>query len=150
MPIKADPALLMTDFGELLRWPHPTLDLAEAYRCGAIVYIALPVARTLVSPSASPAALQELVDSISMLHKDSYIKAIEALTMYAPVTDVSLIRVPVQIIVGADDKLTPPAISRKMAQADCMSGQASAAPEPSPRRRPKSSSGSACICASMS
>ena len=35
--------------------------------------------------------------------------------MYAPVTDVSTIRVPVQIIVGADDKLTPPAISRKMA-----------------------------------
>jgi pimeloyl-ACP methyl ester carboxylesterase len=37
--------------------------------------------------------------------------------MYQAVTDVSQIRVPVQIIVGAEDKLTPPAISRKMAAA---------------------------------
>ncbi len=36
--------------------------------------------------------------------------------MYQPVADVSLIRRPVQIIVGADDRLTPPAISRKMAE----------------------------------
>lgn len=33
------------------------------------------------------------------------------------------------------------AISRNTAQADCNSGQARAAPEPSPRRRPRSSSG---------
>lgn len=79
--------------------------------------IAPAVARTLVSPAAAPAVVQELIDSISMLHKESYIKAIEALTMYLPVTDVGIIKVPVQIIVGADDKLTPPAISRKMAAA---------------------------------
>jgi hypothetical protein len=30
-------ALLMTDFGELLKAPQPTLDLAEAYQTGAIV-----------------------------------------------------------------------------------------------------------------
>ena len=77
--------------------------------------IAPAVARTLVSPAASAGALQELIDSICLLHKDSYIKTIEAMTMYAAVTDVSAIRVPVQIIVGADDKLTPPSIARKMA-----------------------------------
>jgi 3-oxoadipate enol-lactonase len=79
--------------------------------------IAPAVARTLVSPAAAPAIIQQLIDSISILHKESYIKTIEAMTMYQPVTDVSTIKVPVQIIVGADDKLTPPAISRKMAAA---------------------------------
>ncbi|MBK6659156.1 MAG: alpha/beta fold hydrolase [Proteobacteria bacterium] len=77
--------------------------------------IAPAVARTLVSPKADAAVVQQLIDSISMLHKASYIKTIEAMTMYQPVTDVGIIDVPVQIIVGADDKLTPPAISRKMA-----------------------------------
>ncbi len=77
--------------------------------------IAPAVARTLVSPSAQPAVVQQLIDSLSMLHKESYIKTIEAMTMYLPVTDVRIVKVPVQIIVGADDKLTPPAISRKMA-----------------------------------
>jgi hypothetical protein len=38
-------SLLLTDFGELLRDPQPTLDLGEAYRNRSIVYIALPVAR---------------------------------------------------------------------------------------------------------
>jgi len=78
--------------------------------------IAPAVARTLVSPKASAEVVQQLIDSISLLHKESYIKTIEAMTMYQPVTDVSIITVPVQIIVGADDKLTPPAIARKMAE----------------------------------
>ena len=79
--------------------------------------IAPAVARTLVSPAASPAVIQELVGSMCLLHQESYLKTIEAMTMYRPVTDVATVKVPVQIIVGADDKLTPPAISRKMAAA---------------------------------
>ena len=79
--------------------------------------IAPAVARTLVSPMAAPQVVQQLIDSISILHKESYIKTIEAMTRYQPVTDVSVIKVPVQIIVGADDKLAPPASSRKMAPA---------------------------------
>lgn len=38
-------ALLMTDFGELLKAPEPTLDLARVYAGKGIVYFALPVAR---------------------------------------------------------------------------------------------------------
>jgi 3-oxoadipate enol-lactonase len=78
--------------------------------------IAPGLARMLVSPQATEATVQELIDSISMLHKVSYIKTVEAMTMYQPVTDVSTIQVPVQLIVGADDKLTPPAISEQMAR----------------------------------
>ncbi len=79
--------------------------------------IAPALARSLVSPTAGPAVIQELIDSMCMLHVESYLKTIEAMTMYTPVTDVSKIQVPVQIIVGADDKLTPPSVSRKMAEA---------------------------------
>lgn len=79
--------------------------------------IAADVAATLVSPRAAPEVVQQLVDSMCRLHKDSYLKTIEAMTMYQPVCDVSRIRVPVQIIVGADDRLTPPKVSRKMAEA---------------------------------
>lgn len=79
--------------------------------------IAPAIARSLVSTSASAAVVQELIDSISMLHKESYLKTIEAMTMYQPVADLAAIKVPTQIIVGAEDKLTPPAVSRKMAAA---------------------------------
>ncbi len=79
--------------------------------------IAPLVARTLVAPDARPEVVQELIDSMCMLHKDSYIKTIEGMTLYTPITDVSEIRVPVQIIVGAEDKLTPPSVSQKMADA---------------------------------
>ena len=79
--------------------------------------IAPAIARSLVSSGASEAVVQELIDSIAMLHKESYIKTIEAMTLYQPVADLGAITVPVQIIVGAEDTLTPPAVSRKMAAA---------------------------------
>jgi len=79
--------------------------------------IAQAVAATLVSPKATADVTELLVDSMRRLRKDSYLKTIEAMTMYMPVADLTRIRVPVQIIVGADDRLTPPAISRKMAAA---------------------------------
>ena len=79
--------------------------------------IAPLVARTLVAPSARPEVVQELIESMCILHKDSYIKTIEGMTLYTPITDVSEIRVPVQIIVGSEDKLTPPSVSKKMADA---------------------------------
>ncbi len=76
--------------------------------------IAPLVAPTLVSATADSAVIQELIDSMGLLHKESYIKTIESMTRYQRVTDVSTIKVPVQIIVGAEDKLTPPSISRTM------------------------------------
>lgn len=79
--------------------------------------IAPTLARSLVSPSAAPAVVKELEDSIASLRRESYLKTIEAMTMYLPVTDLATVTVPVQIIVGADDQLTPPAVSRKMATA---------------------------------
>lgn len=77
--------------------------------------IAPKLAPTLVSPGASQAIVDELIDSMCRLHKDSYIKAVEAMTMYQPMADLASIKVPVQIIVGEDDKLTPPSVAQKMA-----------------------------------
>lgn len=75
------------------------------------------VAKNLVSPSAAPEVVQRLIDSMAMVHVASYIKAIEATTQYQRVADLEQIRVPTQIIVGEDDRLTPPALSQKMATA---------------------------------
>lgn len=77
--------------------------------------IAPIVAPTLVGPNASQAIIDELSDSMSRLHKDSYIKTVQSMTMYQPVADLSRVQVPVQIIVGRDDKLTPVKVSEQMA-----------------------------------
>lgn len=77
--------------------------------------IAPVVAPTLLSKSASQFALQRLIDSMTALHKDSYIKAIEAMTRYEPVARLEEVRVPSLVICGDEDSLTPPSIARDMA-----------------------------------
>ena len=77
--------------------------------------IAPVVAKTLVGKSAKPGSFERLVASMAALHKDSYLKTIEATTNYARVLDLESIRVPTHIVVGDEDTLTPPALSRTMA-----------------------------------
>jgi 3-oxoadipate enol-lactonase len=77
--------------------------------------IAPGVARSLVGPHATPAQLQELVDSIAALHKQSYIKSLQATVGQVDVGDIRTIRAPAHFLVGADDPLTPPAMHHEMA-----------------------------------
>jgi 3-oxoadipate enol-lactonase len=77
--------------------------------------IAEPVARSLVGPKATPQQLAELVDSISRLHKDSYIKSLQATVEQVNLGDIRAIRAPAHFIVGADDALTPVAMHHEMA-----------------------------------
>lgn len=77
--------------------------------------IAPIVAKTLVGKSASPGSFERLVDSMSALHKQSYIKTIEATTNYSRELRLEDIKVPTHIIVGEEDTLTPPALSQAMA-----------------------------------
>jgi 3-oxoadipate enol-lactonase len=77
--------------------------------------IAPIVAKTLVGKSAQPGSFERLVASMSALHKDSYLKTIEATTNYARALELENIRVPTHIVVGDEDTLTPPALSRAMA-----------------------------------
>jgi 3-oxoadipate enol-lactonase len=76
---------------------------------------AINTARSLISPNAIPGAFERLVTSISTLRKDSYLKSIDALLAFDRYADLKAIKVPVQIIVGADDRLTTPALARFMA-----------------------------------
>ena len=77
--------------------------------------IADAVARSLVGPQARPDHLQQLVDSIAALHKDSYIKSLQATVDQVVVGDIATIRAPAHFIVGADDRLTPVAMHHEMA-----------------------------------
>jgi len=77
--------------------------------------IAPQLAKMLVSRKSAAAAYERLVASMSALHKESYIKAIEATTHYDKVAVLRDIRVPVLLVYGADDRLTPPRLGHDMA-----------------------------------
>jgi len=77
--------------------------------------IADAVARSLVGPKATPAQLQQLVDSIAALHKASYIKSLQATVDQVVLGDISRIAAPAHFVVGADDRLTPPAMHHEIA-----------------------------------
>lgn len=77
--------------------------------------IAPVVAKTLIGKSGKPGSFERLVASMSALHKDSYLKTIEATTNYSRNLELEKIRVPTHIVVGDEDTLTPPALSQSMA-----------------------------------
>jgi 3-oxoadipate enol-lactonase len=77
--------------------------------------IAGPVAKTLVGPNASKESFDALVDSMSRLPKESYIKTIEASAMAGVHGKPADIRVPTHVIVGGEDRLTTPAMCRELA-----------------------------------
>ena len=77
--------------------------------------IAPVVAKTLIGPSASEAKFQRLVSSMEMLHKESYIKTIEASTMYDKALELETVSVPTCLVFGEHDSLTTPATGKTMA-----------------------------------
>jgi 3-oxoadipate enol-lactonase len=79
--------------------------------------IAVPVAKSLCGPNVTPQAFAALVDSLSRLHKESYIKCIESSIMAAGHGRLEDIRVPTHVIVGSEDRLTTPDMCRDIASA---------------------------------
>jgi len=77
--------------------------------------IAPAVAATLIGPRAPRAVYERCVASMAALHKDSYLKAIEATTGYDRAVSLAEIKVPVLLVYGADDRLTPVKLGRDMA-----------------------------------
>lgn len=77
--------------------------------------IAEPVARTLIGPNASDEAFKALVDSMSRLHKESYIKSIEASVRMDVRSDLGSIKVPTLVVVGSADRLTTVDMAREIA-----------------------------------
>ena len=81
----------------------------------APVDMAPAVADTLIGPKATPAHHQRLVDSMALLHKDSYIKTVEATTYYDRRAVLPEIEAPTLLVFAAGDRLTPPPIGERMA-----------------------------------
>ena len=77
--------------------------------------IAPIVAKTLVGPHASEQQYQRLVASMEKLHKDSYIKTVEATTYYDRTLELEKIAVPTLMVYGENDPLTRPELGRQMA-----------------------------------
>ena len=76
--------------------------------------IALPVAKTLIGNLNNKAAINDLVDSMNKLHKESYLKTIDASMSTFHDHIFSKIDVPTLIIVGEKDRLTPPSMALKI------------------------------------
>src|SRR5665213_2238746 len=74
--------------------------------------IAPVVAKTLLGKSPRPGCFERLVASMTALHKESYIKTITGSVNYARPLEIEKITVPVHIVVGDEDMLTPPSTSQ--------------------------------------
>ncbi len=77
--------------------------------------IAPVVAKTLIGPSASEDKFQRLVQSMERLHKDSYVKTIEASTLYDKALELETVTVPTCLVFGEHDSLTTPETGKAMA-----------------------------------
>ncbi|HLI13967.1 MAG TPA: alpha/beta fold hydrolase [Alphaproteobacteria bacterium] len=82
---------------------------------GAPRDMAPAVARLLMGPQSPAHVYRRLVDSMSALHTESYIKTVMATTMYDKTAALSRIAVPTLLVYGGDDRLTPVKIGRDMA-----------------------------------
>ena len=76
--------------------------------------IALPVSKSLIGNLNNKAAIEELVNSISKLHKESYLKTIDASMSTFHDHIFSQIDIPTLILVGEKDTLTPPSMALKI------------------------------------
>ena len=73
--------------------------------------IALPLSKSLIGNLNNKAAIEELVNSISKLHKESYLKTIDASMSTFHDHIFSQIDIPTLVLVGENDTLTPPSMA---------------------------------------
>jgi 3-oxoadipate enol-lactonase len=83
----------------------------------SVAEMAPAVARSLMGTSAGEDVYARLVESMSALHKESYMKSIAARGDWKPVLDPRSVQVPTLVVVGNEDRLTPPAMARLIADA---------------------------------
>ena len=77
--------------------------------------IAPIVAKSLVGPHVTEAQFKRLVASMAALHKESYIKTVEATTMFDRTVELEKIDVPTLLVFGAHDTLTTKEMGEEMA-----------------------------------
>lgn len=76
--------------------------------------IAPTVASTLLGSRAGEEQRRRLIESLSALRTTSYLKALDVVTRYDVDCPLTEIRVPVLLVFGEEDRLTPPALGRHM------------------------------------
>ena len=76
--------------------------------------IADALVESLAAPGADERARRQLWESIAALHKDSYLKTIEASLSFDQSAEIDRIGVPTLLIYGEHDRLTPPAIGQAL------------------------------------
>ncbi|MBT4016443.1 MAG: alpha/beta fold hydrolase [Alphaproteobacteria bacterium] len=80
----------------------------------SLAEMAPALVKSLVGPNCSDDGRAALTESILALHVESYLKTIAASVGFDRSNDVSAIDVPVQLIYGEHDRLTPPAIGETL------------------------------------
>ena len=104
------------DFSDAEKQKFVDLRLKPLVEDGKEVWdIAPVVAETLVGPHATEEQFQQLVESMSNLHKESYIKTVRSTTMFDQNEALESIQVPTLLVFGEDDSLTSPEIGQAMA-----------------------------------
>ncbi|MGZ0218256.1 MAG: alpha/beta fold hydrolase [Acidimicrobiales bacterium] len=76
--------------------------------------LAPALVESLVSPDCPPEIAAELYDSIVMLRVEPYLKTLMATTVFDAYAAMEEINVPVQLIFGEHDRLSPPSIGEEM------------------------------------
>jgi 3-oxoadipate enol-lactonase len=77
--------------------------------------IAPEVARSMTSAHTPPEALRRIIESLSSLRRDSYLKTLSAVVPYNGFPALSSITVPVLVLCGSLDPIAPPALMCDMA-----------------------------------
>jgi 3-oxoadipate enol-lactonase len=70
----------------------------------------------LLSQPADPAVRQEVIDTMARIDPQAYITGAEAVWLAEQRDRAHAIRVPTLVLCGADDRVTPPALSRTLVQ----------------------------------
>jgi 3-oxoadipate enol-lactonase len=78
--------------------------------------IAPDVAKSMTSPLTPPAAMARIIESLSALHRDSYLKTLSAVVPYDQFPSPDSIAVPALVICGGEDPIAPPALMRGLAE----------------------------------
>jgi 3-oxoadipate enol-lactonase len=73
-------------------------------------------AKRLVSPRAQPGAYEALVQSLSAVHRDAYLKTVEASVTQDLAAPIEQIQVPTLVITSDGDTLYSPSLARDMAR----------------------------------
>ena len=71
---------------------------------------------SLLSSNCTPEVRQELIDSIHLLRKDSYLKTLEATQLFDRTAELPKMTMPVMLIYGSEDRLTPPDFGKQMVE----------------------------------